>query len=296
MGPIAEVPVRVAGRRRAADEWALVLAAEGLAPRIWRTPEGFAVGVAAPDRERAAALLDAYERENPIPAKPAPAAPAAAPPGAGAPLAAGLTAAALLAFFAVTGPRDPSVAWFARGAADAQWIRAGEIWRTVTALTLHADLTHVVANAAIGAFFFAAVFRTLGAGLGGALLLLGGAAGNFANAALHASAHRSVGASTAVFAAVGLLGGLAVTRRWRRGLRGGRVWIPGAAALALLAMLGTAGERVDLWAHASGLAAGGTLGLAVGALVRRPPSAPAQWLLGAAALTALLGCWALALR
>ena len=290
----SEVPVRVTRRRRAADEWALVLVAEGLAPRVRRTPEGFTVAVAACDRDRAVGALDAYERENAAPRRDADS--DEAPPGKGAWLAGLGAAGALLAFFAVTGPRDPAALWFARGAADAERIGAGEVWRTVTALTLHADLTHVAANAAIGALFFTSVCRALGPGLGGALLLLAGAGGNLLNALLHGSAHNSVGASTAVFAAVGLLGGLAVTRRRRLGVRGGRAWIPVAAAIGLLAMLGTAGERVDLWAHASGLAVGGVLGLAAGRVRRRPPSPTAQWILGGAALAGLLGCWSLALR
>lgn len=270
-----------------------VLVAEGLAPRVWRAPEGFAVGVVAHDLDRAAAALDAYDQENP-PDRTRDS--DRTPPGDGALLAGLGASAALLLFFTITGPRDPGVRWFARGAADAQRIGDGELWRTVTALTLHADLTHVAANAAIGAWFFAAVCRALGPGLGGGLLLLAGAGGNFANAVLHGSGHSSVGASTAVFAAVGLLGGLAVTHRRRRGLRGRRAWIPLAASIGLLAMLGTAGERVDLWAHASGLGVGGALGLAAGRIWRRPPSAAMQWSVGGAALIVLLGCWRLALQ
>ena len=293
MGQDSEVTVRVARARRAADEWALVLVADGFAPRVWRAPEGFAVGVAAHDLDRAAAALDAYDQENP-PDRTRDS--DHTPPGDGAFLAGLGASTALFVFFTITGPRDPGVRWFAHGAADSARIGDGELWRTVTALTLHADLTHVAANAAIGAWFFTAVCRALGPGLGGALLLLAGAGGNFANAALHGSGHSSVGASTAVFAAVGLLGGLAVTRRRRRGLRGRRAWIPVAASIGLLAMLGTAGERVDLWAHASGLAVGGVLGLAAGRIWRRPPSAAAQWGLGVAALAVLLGCWSLALQ
>ena len=293
MSQVIEVPVRVAYTRRAADEWALVLVAEGLAPRVWRAPEGFAVGVVAHDLDRAAAALDAYDQENP-PDRTRDS--DHTPPGDGAFLAGLGASTALFVFFTITGPRDPGVRWFAHGAADSARIGDGELWRTVTALTLHADLTHVAANAAIGAWFFTAVCRALGPGLGGALLLLAGAGGNFANAVLHGAGHSSVGASTAVFAAVGLLGGLAVTRRRRQGLRGRHAWIPVAASIGLLAMLGTAGERVDLWAHASGLAVGGVLGLAAGRIWRRPPSAAAQWGLGVAALAVLLGCWSLALQ
>lgn len=290
-----EVPLRVARRRRRADEWALVLAAEGLPYRVWRGPSGFVVGVAAEDAERALAALEAYERENRAASSwswGGVSEPSAGP----APLRVALAVSgALLGFFALTGQPDPASPWFAGGSAQAGRILAGETWRAVTALTLHADLRHAGANAIVGALFLTAVCRALGPGLGCALVLLAGAGGNLANALLRSPFHDSVGASTAVFAAVGLLGGLGVGRRRRGGTRGRRAWVSVAAALGLLAMLGTAGERVDLWAHFFGLALGGLLGLPIGFAAHCRPAAALQWLLGAAALATLLGCWALAL-
>lgn len=52
------------------------------------------------------------------------------------------------AFFAVTGTRANRSAWFERGSAETGRIVAGEWRRTITALTLHADVPHVVGNAA----------------------------------------------------------------------------------------------------------------------------------------------------
>ena len=294
MGQTPEVPLRADRSRRRADEWALVLVAEGLAPKVWRGAAGFLVGVAPDDADRALEVLDAYEREN-RGARPSgeEAEPAAGP----APLRVALGAAvALLTFFVVTGPRDPAVRWFARGSGDAEAIVLGETWRVVTSLTLHADLGHVMANSIIGVLFLTAVCRSLGPGLGCVLVLLAGAGGNFANALLHGSGHDSVGASTAVFGAVGLLGGLGVGRRRRTGARGRRAWVSVAAALGLLAMLGTAGERVDLWAHLFGLAVGGLLGVPLGFASQRRPASGLQWLLGIAALATLVACWALALQ
>ena len=276
------------------DEWSLVLAAEGLAPKVWRGTEGFVVGVAPEVADQAIAVLDAYEHEN----RPAPPAGEETELSAdSAPFRVALSVSGgLLLFFSITGPRDPAVRWFERGSADAEQILLGEVWRTVTALSLHADLGHVVANACIGALFLTAVCRALGPGLGCALFLLAGAGGNFVNALLHGSAHDSVGASTAVFGAVGLLGGLGVGRRHRTGARGRRAWVSVAAALGLLAMLGTAGERVDLWAHLFGLAVGGLLGVPLGFAAHRRPVSGLQWLIGGATLAVLLACWALALR
>ncbi|MDX1489060.1 MAG: hypothetical protein R3268_12705, partial [Acidiferrobacterales bacterium] len=62
---LSGIGVRVAPNRRQADEWALVLEAEGLSPSVWHAPEGFVVGVPAAEVERARAALSAYESENP---------------------------------------------------------------------------------------------------------------------------------------------------------------------------------------------------------------------------------------
>lgn len=294
MGEASEIPLRADRSRRRVDEWALVLASEGLAPVVWRGAAGFVVGAAPEDADRARDVLDAYEREN----RTALLSGDWTEPFAGPallPVALGVFGI-LLGFFYVTGPRDAAVRWFERGSADAEAILLGEAWRAVTSLTLHADLGHVMANSIVGVLFLTAVCRELGPGLGCALVLLAGAGGNLANALLHGSLHDSVGASTAVFGAVGLLGGLGVGRRRRKGARGRRAWVSVAAALGLLAMLGTAGERVDLWAHLFGLAVGGLLGVPLGFAAQRRPASRLQWLLGGAALATLLVCWDLALR
>jgi membrane associated rhomboid family serine protease len=285
------VALRVTRRRASADEWALVLAAEGLSPCIRGSREGFVLEVAAGDVERAERALAAFEGENrraPPPPDP--------PPVDRHPLRHALVvASALLASFAWTGPAGDA-ALGALGDAEAGRIRAGEWWRAVTALTLHADAGHVLGNAVAGALFLTAVFRGFGPGVGGALVLASGVGGNLANAAFRAPLHATVGASTAVFGALGVAVG-AMLRRPRAALRGRPFWLPVGAALALLAMLGTEGERVDVWAHAMGLAAGVAIGAAAAQL-------PAAWLtrasvqaLAALAAIALLAiAWRLALQ
>ena len=219
------------------------------------------------------------------------------PPAAPGHVGAGLTVfGVLLAFFLVTGPRSPGVPWFERGSADAERILLGELWRAVTALTLHADLAHAVANALAGALFLSAVCAALGPGLGCALVLLSGAGGNLINAFVRGSGHVSVGASTAVFGAVGLLSGLAMARGRRREARERHAWVPIGAGFAILATLGTAGANSDHWAHLFGLLVGGALGMPLGFAVSRPPGRSIQWILGATAIAALLYCWARALH
>jgi membrane associated rhomboid family serine protease len=274
-----------------------VLTAEGLSPSVRSGPEGFVLGVPIDEAERAADIISAYEsekrdqesrRERESQREPVPIA-------AGSVRAGLAVSAALLVFFFLTGPRNATVIWFERGSADAERILLGELWRTVTALTLHADVAHVLANALFGALFLSAVCGALGAGVGCALVLLSGAGGNLANALFQSSHHVSVGASTAVFGAVGLLSGLAVARRRRQRSLRRHAWVPVGAGLAILAMLGTTGTRVDLWAHLFGLLVGGTLGIPVGFALPRPAGPLVQWILGGAALLAVLYCWGLAL-
>jgi len=283
--------VRVTRRRKLADEWALVLTSDGLSPSVRREPEGFVLSVPAREAERAVEVLSVYETENlerdwrrqHVPAAP------------GNAFAGVTVSAALLLFFFLTGPRNPAVIWFERGSADAERILLGELWRTVTALTLHADLGHALANALFGALFVGAVCGPLGVGVGCALILLSGAGGNLANALFQGSHHVSIGASTAVFGAVGLLSGLAVAQRHLQRSPGRPWWVPVGAGLALLAMLGTTGERVDLWAHLFGLLVGGALGIPVGFALPRPPRPLVQWIAGSVAFVAVLYCWGIAL-
>jgi len=281
--------VAVAPRQRRADEWALVLQAEGLDAAVRRGREGWLVETRRGDAAHARALLDAFEREN----QPAPArALAPLPPF---PLASAAAASiALLWLFAWTGPRAGGSAWFAAGSARAARIVAlGEWWRALTALTLHADLGHVLGNVLAGSLFGGSACARFGTGVGAALLVAAGALGNLANAFYHrASGHDSVGASTAVFGAIGLLAADALVAG--RMPRGGRL-APFGAALGLLAMLGTS-QRADFGAHLFGLAAGFALGVPAARLLPAAPRLAWQALAGAAAAAALTAAWTLALR
>jgi membrane associated rhomboid family serine protease len=266
-----------------------VLSSQGIDCRLSRTPRGWSLEVEEEEAERARRLLEADDRERARATVLRPRSPEYGPTWAGF-VGAGL----LAAFYLITGPRDPSVAWFERGSASARAIVEGEIWRTVTALTLHADVGHILANAASCALFATAVCRLLGPGLGLVLILLAGALGNGLNAWVHGSGHSSVGASTAIFGAVGLLGGVGLAWKRRLGVRWRRAWAPLAAGLALLAMLGT-GEGTDLSAHLLGFVSGVGLGIAAGVALPRPPAPRPQVLLVVAALGVVVGCWTVAL-
>jgi len=156
----------------------------------------------------------------------------------------------------------------AQGALDpAAMNQHGEWWRACTALFLHADTGHVISNAASGIFVFAAVTSTLGI-LRGWLLIGSAAVGANLTLALLAGAanYRSIGASTAVFAGLGVLTGQAVRAAWGpdRRARWRPALVPLVAGATLLALYGAGGVRVDLGAHVTGFAAGLILGLAFG--------------------------------
>lgn len=272
--------------RERAEEWSLVLAAAEIPHTLEGTTAGWRLLVAPEVVAAAATALAAYDAERN--------APVAGPPALdrGHTPAGVVVAALLVAFFGVTGPRNDGVVWFQAGSGDAERILHGAPWRTVTALTLHADAAHVLGNAVSGAVCFTAVFRALGTGVGGWLVLAAGAGGNALNAFLHGTPHRTIGASTAVFGAIGILGGLQFVHRSRPTRR--RPWVPLAASLGLLAMLGT-GQGVDLPAHLFGLALGIMLGVAAAPMAVLAPRLAVQRLLALGALGVVIGSWLAAL-
>ena len=287
----SEIPLRVTSDRNLAEEWELALLAQGLSPSLSRTRDVFVLSVPENQVGKALIGLSTYEGENPpkLRERDAP----AEPPNF---IAGASIAGILMLFFFITVALYPTVPWFEHGSADADRILLGELWRTVTALTLHANLAHVLSNAIGITLFLGALSSIVGPGLGSALVLLAGACGNLANALIHESAHVSVGASTSVFGAVGMLGGLGLARRGRKKVSGRRPWIPVAAALALLAILGAGEERVDVLAHLFGFLFGSVLGFLSGFVTPRPPGFRIQWACGTAAFALVVWCWFFALR
>ena len=280
--------LRTSQLKRVADEWALVLVSQGLSPTLRGSAGNWQLVVPADQAEHAAAILDDHDREAWARRE----GKAVSFSDRGGTWTSGfLVGALVLASFLVTDADRATL--FARGAAHGERLLSGEYWRAVTSLTLHADAAHALANAVAAALFVPGVFRVFGPGLGSALVLLAGAGGNLLNAFLQGAGHASVGASTAVFGAVGLLGGSGLARRQLGGGRGRRAWAPFAAGVGLLAMLGTGGERTDFWAHGFGFAVGAALGLLSSRRLHDPPGRVLQWICGATALAVLLGSWAL---
>lgn len=260
---VEPVWIRRAPSADRADEWALVLAATGVPHRVSRQPDGnYGVGVAAPDVARADGALRLYATESQAATRLAPPAPDRGSNALGIFVGLGL-----IAFVLVTGYWESEPApsrWFNVGVADASRIRAGEWWRAMTAMTLHADVMHLLGNVVASVIFIGAAGRWLGAGVAAAGILVAGTGANVLTAWVERSDHLSVGASTATFAGLGLVVGLQVVRRWRGGgVIRRRAWVAAGAGFALLAMLGM-GAKADVFAHAFGLGLGTLLGIGAG--------------------------------
>lgn len=174
-------------------------------------------------------------------------------------------------------------------------VRGGEWWRLVTSLTLHADIQHLLGNLCIGGAIIILLCRELGSGLAWSLLLGSGILGNLANSWLQSPDHHSLGASTALFGAVGIFAARGMVRYRRHSLR--RWLVPLAAGAALLALLGSEGERTDLGAHLFGFACGLPLGLVTELLVERHgrPGRLANALMALASCLVVALAWWLAL-
>ena len=186
--------------------------------------------------------------------------------------------------------------WTAIGLADSYKIAAGQWWLTITALTLHGDIAHLAGNIGFGVLFGILVTQHLGGGAAWLSILLAGAVGNALNAYLYQSLHQSLGASTMVFAALGMLGIFSVGTRFNYRQRGLRRWLPFFATVALLAFTGTAGENTDVLAHLSGFGSG-----CAAALIWRASGkeqsirARLQWILGGISIAIIVLSWSLAL-
>ena len=311
---------------RKARDYALVLQSMSIWHVIRRSYAGWVLLVRDADYAKASVAVDRYEEENrdwpprPVRERPRHAASPVTP----------LLFLTLIAFFFVTGPAAAESRWFEQGTAITHQVLGSQPWRAVTALTLHADGTHVLGNAISGTVFASAVHRRLGPGGSALAILASGILGNVGNALWHRSlgdpGHGSIGASTAVFGAIGLLAATQVVmnfgvRSEKRAAKSPFAWTDLAAplvgGLALLGALGSGGPTTDLGAHLFGFLAGVGIGAVaawpqrahsllvesgsqrVGHTVAIGSGAPSWWIqtaLGGVAAAIVVVAWELALR
>ena len=278
--------------RAASEDRALVLAAVGVQSQINFEGSMFVLCVDASDTSRAIAHLYQYEREN-LPAAPVPAAPLVHTHAWVGAVLYGIVLVSV-ALSISSGLWRPDA--FDIGALDAGGVQSGQWWRVWTALTLHLDANHLFANLGGGIWFGYLAARQLGSGTAWLLIVTGAALANALEGQWGPSTHRSVGASTAVFTALGLMAAHSWQTRLHLRQSWAKRWAPLIAGTVLLGWLGTAGEGTDIVAHAMGFMVGCLLGAiagfgAVERILKRLP----QWISGIAALASLAVAWAYAL-
>ncbi len=275
------------------NTYSLVLSASGITHRIqFVSQECIQIFVSPKQQERALYELSAYDNESLYwPPKVnedkfAPTFRAMSP----------VIAGCLIFTYGLTGDWQQDSLWFVKGAGDSKAILENfELYRLVTPLTLHADIVHLLGNCLLGGFLLHFFLHLTGNGIGLAAMLITATIANFINVAVHGPGHLFVGFSTAIFSVIGMLCTINFARKTKR--FGLHFFMPVMSGLALLAFLGSGGERTDLGAHLFGL----LCGLIGGNFVRLPwfttlrESFLAQTLLSILAFGVCIGCWFLAL-
>lgn len=269
-----------------------MLGAVGISSAVVPRADHFGLEVAEADAHRASSHLTQYEAENRAP-EPVPPAP---------PLHdyawAGCVGYAvwLLGVAYVISNGLVRLDAFHTGELDAARVQAGQWWRAWTALTLHLSGPHLAANLGAGIWFGYLAGRQLGVGVAWLLIVAGGGIANLLEGLFGPPWHQSVGASTAVFTALGLMSAYT----WRERLRMPQSWVPRwgplVAGIILLGWLGTAGKETDVMAHLLGFGIGVVLGaLAALPLFSRRLHDLRQWPAGLAAIAIMAAAWGMAL-
>jgi len=266
----SRIPTR--GERQAMD-WSLVLASQGIETIIERDPEAGTWQLLVPgtDYTRALQSIRQYLKENQhrrwcqeLPVRG---------------LMLDWRSIAPMVLFILIYAADLNGRFRSAGVMNSEAVRAGEWWRLFTAVTLHADLTHLAANVTTGLLFIGLAMGAFGPGLGLLAPFLAGALGNLAGLALYGPVHQSLGASGMVLGALGLVTAHSLLL-YRHG-SGPRFLIIRAvlSGSMLLVLIGLNPQgNVDLVAHVAGFVAG----FALGALLSWRP----QWILAATSLPA----------
>jgi len=242
--PAAAVVFR--GSRSLCREFSLVLESKAIEHAVQETADSWVLSVPLPMVHRAYDEITRYSAERSVPRS----IPSRIEPFSGAAFGAIGYAVILLLTAYCAGLGLFSADWLSLGALDAGAGR--EWWRALTALTLHLDQEHLLGNLLFGMVAGIAAGRLLGPGVAWASILGAAALANYLEVLIAPAAYRSVGASTAVFAALGLLTGLAWRQRLTLRERRWYAAAPLIAGVCLLTLLGAGNAHVDVLGHALG--------------------------------------------
>jgi rhomboid protease GluP len=252
-------------RRRACDERAFVLDAVGIDNEIELDGDAYAVRVEASTQALALHHLWQYEKERGAVRAPEPDIPLQPHAWRGSLVYALLLLAVPLAVAQGWLPLD----LYSIGVMDPVQIGAGQLWRGWTALTLHWDATHLLGNLLAGMLLGYSAAQIWGNGRAWMLIALAGALANLLEGSLGGVPYVSAGASTAVFAALGLVAAWSWRTRRRYAHNWMRRLVPLVAGIAVLAMLGAGdsgpggNDDTNVLSHALGFVMGALAGMAV---------------------------------
>ncbi len=280
------------GSRAASQEYGLVLEARGIPYQSIALEHEWVLAVTPDVADQARHELERYSEERLVKRDRAP----SIVPFDGA----GATGYVFVLLFVAYGAGASlfNADWFSIGALDASRPANQQWWRAFTALSLHAGPEHLFGNLFFGIIAGGLCSRLLGPGVAWLSILVAGAGANLLELWIAPIGHRAVGASTAVFAALGLLAGYAWRQRMSLRERWLYRWTPLFAGASLLTLLGSGSgtEHVDVLGHLLGFLAGVAVGWAH-AQARMPRSRGVGLQIAAAALALglLSGAWALAL-
>ncbi len=272
----------------------LVLEAANIRSEAFRRMGMWQLVVRHEDADRAVAELEAYRDDDEGDSAPVQ---RLVPVFGGAPVGVLFYAATLVAVALLTQVGAYGWPWLDIGRLSAGDVIAGQWWRVVTALTLHVDGTHLVSNLVFGSVFGLLAGRILGGGFAWLTIVAAGSLGNAINAFFRDADHLSIGASTAVFAMLGIMVAHAMQPRATNTESAMRRWSPLIAGLMMLALMGTDGERTDVGAHVAGFIAG----LILGWVGSRLPyawleSENVQMIAGVTAILIIIAAWTAGIR
>jgi membrane associated rhomboid family serine protease len=254
----AWIPART---RRQAMDWSLVLVSQGVVSTVDFSQEQARWGllVGSSDHERALALIRQYRVENYVWRWRRQTLRSGVVFDWGS-----LAWPLLLAFFFAL---DSELDIHTHGHMWNVAVAEGAWWRLFTAVWLHGDLGHLLANASIGTLLLGLVMGAYGSGAGWLAAYCSGAGGNLIAGLLAQGTHRSLGASGMVMACLALLAVRSV-RAWRTGAPDLRWTLTGVVGgIMLFVLLGLA-PQTDVLAHFGGF----VTGLMVGAMLAPWPN------------------------
>ena len=280
---------RIPGQEKVND-WSLVLYAMGIPHKVISLQSGWIIRVKDRYRKEAEHQIELFEKEN------SPSSPEENIEKDTLikylPL---LFSFLLIGFHIFINTRANYRQFLESGCMSGDIIRKYQLWRGVTALTIHIDLTHLFSNIIFGSLIIASVQRQIGKGFGWLMILFASFAGNFLNGLLHSVLFKSIGASAAVFIALGILTSIQFIKKIREKTR--QSWMPLLAAAALLGLL-SQGKYIDLMGHFLGLFTGLIFGiiLALYIIFWKLPGEKLQGFFSLFSLSIVIFCWLIAIN